>query len=316
MIGGAGYLGEAWSEYMIRRYKARIIWIGRSTLNDSIQAKLDRLSAFGPAPEYVSADAADSASLERAYQFIKERHTKMNGIIHSAMDLSEQSLNNMKTEEFKSVLRAKADVSVSMAEVFGREPLDFALFFSSLVAFIHNVKQSHYAAGCAFSDAFAKELDQTWNCPVKVMNWGYWGNSEAAEDGDFIQLMDQIGLGLIEPDAAMEALETLMTLPVDQAAFIHTTKPVAVEGMNEREKISVYPPQPLVFSQQPKVAPPGARLVREAEHQELDDFLYQLLIAQLKEADLLTPQSLKAYDQFFTISQADGVVDRRPAASD
>lgn len=76
VIGGAGYLGEAWSEYMIRRYKARIIWIGRSTLNDSIQAKLDRLSAFGPAPEYVSADAADSASLERAYQFIKERHTK------------------------------------------------------------------------------------------------------------------------------------------------------------------------------------------------------------------------------------------------
>ena len=46
VIGGAGYLGEAWSEYMIRRYKARIIWIGRSTLNDSIQAKLDRLSAF------------------------------------------------------------------------------------------------------------------------------------------------------------------------------------------------------------------------------------------------------------------------------
>ena len=38
------------------------------------------------------------------------------------------------------------------------------------------------------------------------------------------------------------------------------------------------------------------RLVREAEHQELDDFLYQLLIAQLKEADLLTPQSLKAYE--------------------
>ncbi|MDJ1631528.1 KR domain-containing protein [Bacillus velezensis] len=66
----------------------------------------------------------------------------MNGIIHSAMDLSEQSLNNMKTEEFKSVPRAKADVSVSMAEVFGREPLDFALFFSSLVAFIHNVSKA------------------------------------------------------------------------------------------------------------------------------------------------------------------------------
>ncbi len=48
VIGGAGYLGEAWSEYMIRRYKAHIIWIGRSTLNDSIQAKLDLAQRIRP----------------------------------------------------------------------------------------------------------------------------------------------------------------------------------------------------------------------------------------------------------------------------
>ncbi|MCP6681311.1 SDR family NAD(P)-dependent oxidoreductase [Bacillus nakamurai] len=295
VIGGAGYLGEAWSEYMIRRYQARVIWIGRSRINESIQAKLDRLAAYGPAPEYVSADAADSASLQQAYNRIKERCPHINGIIHSAMDLSEQSLNNMELDEFRSVLKAKADVSVSMAKVFEQEPLDFVLFFSSLVAFIHNVKQSHYASGCAFSDAFAKELGVNWNCPVKVMNWGYWGNSEAAEDGNFVQLMDQIGLGLIEPDAAMEALEALLTMPLHQAAFIHTTKPVAVEGMSEKEQLSVYTPQPLTAAAQLGVQPPDAETLRGAEHEELDDFLYHLLIAQLKEAGLLTPKSMKAY---------------------
>lgn len=47
VIGGAGYIGEAWSEYMIRRYQAQIVWIGRSQLNAAIQSKIDRLSALG-----------------------------------------------------------------------------------------------------------------------------------------------------------------------------------------------------------------------------------------------------------------------------
>lgn len=56
VIGGAGYIGEAWSEYMIRRYQAQIVWIGRSQINDAIQAKLNRLSALGPAPYYIATD--------------------------------------------------------------------------------------------------------------------------------------------------------------------------------------------------------------------------------------------------------------------
>ncbi|MGE0942799.1 SDR family oxidoreductase, partial [Bacillus wiedmannii] len=112
VIGGAGYIGEAWSEYMIRSYQAQIIWIGRSPLNDANQAKLDRLAYVGPMPHYIAADAADVNSLQQAYEKVKERYAHIHGVVHSAMNLSEQSLENMRLEEFRSGLSAKVDVSV------------------------------------------------------------------------------------------------------------------------------------------------------------------------------------------------------------
>ncbi|MEG7378239.1 SDR family NAD(P)-dependent oxidoreductase [Bacillus subtilis] len=286
VIGGAGYIGEAWSEYMIRRYQAQIVWIGRSQINDAIQAKIDRLSALGPEPYYIAADAADMHSLQQAYDQVKKRHPEIHGIVHSAMVLSEQSLDNMTMEEFTAGLAAKMDASVRTAQVFQQEHLDFVLFFSSLVAHIKNVKQSHYASGCAFADAFAHQLSHTWACPVKVMNWGYWGNSEAAEDEQYVQLMNQIGLGLIEPAEGMKALEALLSGPVSQTAFIHTTKPVAVEGVNQKEFITLYSEHPSADAESLKGRLQKTGQFQRVTHEELDDLLYRLLLGQLQTAGL------------------------------
>lgn len=271
---------------MIRRYQAQIVWIGRSQINDAIKAKVDRLSALGPEPYYIAADAADMHSLQQAYDQVKKRYPHIHGIVHSAMVLSEQSLENMALEEFRAGLAAKMDVSVRVAQVFRQENLDFVLFFSSLVAHIKNVKQSHYASGCAFADAFAHRLSQSWACPVKVMNWGYWGNSEAAEDEQYVQLMNQIGLGLIEPAEGMKALEALLSGPVSQTAFIHTTKSVAVEGVNQNEFITLYPERPSVDAESLKERLPKTGQLQRVTHEELDDLLYRLLLGQLQTAGL------------------------------
>ena len=42
VIGGAGGIGEVWSQFMMENYRAQIIWIGRRKKDDAIQAKLDR----------------------------------------------------------------------------------------------------------------------------------------------------------------------------------------------------------------------------------------------------------------------------------
>ena len=130
VIGGAGGIGEVFSEYVISEYKARVIWIGRREEDEEIERKRRRLGEKGPEPEYIRGDAANREELERAYQEIKRRHGQVNGVIHSAVGIFDESLEKVEEERFREVLKVKVDASVRIAQVFAGEPLDFALFFS------------------------------------------------------------------------------------------------------------------------------------------------------------------------------------------
>jgi polyketide synthase PksN len=241
VIGGAGGIGAAWSEYMIRTYQARIIWIDRREKDAAIRTKLDSLSSPGPAPHYITTDASDQQALRQAYKEIKQRYSQIHGVIHSTIVLLDKSLANMEEERFKAGLEAKVDVSVRLAQVFQEEPLDFVLFFSSMISFIKTPGQSNYTSGCTFTDAFARQLSQEWPCAVKVMNWGYWGSLGIVSSNAYRERMSQAGFDSIEPPEAWEALETLLNTPLDQIALIKTTKTLTLEGVNPRESVTIYP---------------------------------------------------------------------------
>ncbi|MFJ6208620.1 SDR family NAD(P)-dependent oxidoreductase [Lysinibacillus sp. NPDC092081] len=239
VIGGAGGIGEAWSEYMIRTYQAQIIWIGRRPINTDIQAKIDRLETLGSTPLYITADATNRESLQRAYEKIKEHYSHIHGVIHSAIVLRDQSLMKMEEEHFQEALTAKVNVSVRLAQIFRGEPLDFVLFFSSINSFSKFPGQSNYAAGCTFKDAFAHQLAIEWPCIVKVMNWGYWGSLGIVSSEVYQERMAQLGIGSIEPPEAMDALESLLAGTVDQMALTNLTQPM--KGINYEESVVVYP---------------------------------------------------------------------------
>ena len=242
VIGGAGGIGEVWSEYMIRTYKAQVIWIGRREKDAAIRSKVERLGTLGPAPYYIRTDARDQGALRKAAEEVKKIFTRIDGVIHSAVGTQDQSLMNMSEEHFRAGLSAKADVSVRIAQVFQKETLDFVMFFSSIGAFGKILGHSSYASGCNFEDAFACQLAREWQCRVKVMNWGYWGDigiANAVPD-TLKKRLALTGIGFIEPPEAMEALEALLGGPVDQVVLIKTEAPLNMEGSVPDELITVY----------------------------------------------------------------------------
>ncbi|PRA40675.1 hypothetical protein CQ061_30925, partial [Paenibacillus sp. MYb67] len=264
VIGGAGGIGEVWSEYMIRTYQARVIWIGRSEYNDEIRHKQNRLSALGAAPEYISANAANEEDLMGAYITIKSRFKTINGIVHSAIVLQDGSLEQMTEEQFQHVFTAKLDVSVVMANIFAKENLDFVLFFSSMNSFTRRPGQSNYSAGCMFKDSFAHWLRQSWTCPVKIMNWGFWGNIGRVASLEYRERMDRMGVGSIEAPEAMEALEMLMSLDLTQAALLKT-KAHPIPGIHMQKSVRVY------MSDHPiKESRPETRGIMRISHPEQD----------------------------------------------
>jgi polyketide synthase PksM len=230
VIGGAGGIGEAWSEALLRRGPARLVWVGRRPLDASIQARLDRLAALGPAPLYLAADATDREQLAGVRAAVLEAYGRIDGLVHAAVVLRDHSLENMTEEEMRTGLAPKIDVSVRLAQVFGGDALDFVLVFSSMMSFVKEPGQANYVAGCAFTDAFARRLAAEWPCRVRVINWGYWASVGVASSERLRERMARKGFGSIELPGAMAALDYLLGGPAGQLAYIVTTNAAALEG--------------------------------------------------------------------------------------
>lgn len=293
LIGGAGGLGEVWTEHLIRARRARVIWIGRRELNAEIQSKLTRLQALGPAPEYIRADACSRDELEAARAEILRRHGRIDGIVHAAIVLRDTNLPRMTQQRFEAALRAKVDVSVRMLQVFGAEPLDFVLFFSSLMSFGKAAGQSNYAAGCAFKDAYAQALSRKLPGLVKTLNWGFWGSVGVVASQAYRTRMASFGLGSIEPDEGMAALDALCGGPMQQMAYLKATwvsarQALRVSATECLTHFNSRKPQPALRpgAGDSALPPAAAKALGAAQRREVDHLLITMLHERLKSLGL------------------------------
>ncbi len=315
VIGGAGGIGEAWSEALLRRLRVQLVWIGRRPLDEALQARLDRLSRLGPAPLYIAADATDREQLESARDTVKRELGRIDGVIHAAVVLRDKSLANMTEEELAAGLAPKIDVCVRLAQVFAGEPLDFVLFFSSMLAFLKWPGQSNYIAGCVFKDAFAERLAAEWPCRVRTINWGYWGTVGVAASDFHRSLMARKGFGSIELDGAMQVLDQLLSGPARQLFHVNTIDSRALEGFSVRSDewathyqtalpswIEGVRQAPLAESAEERERLPGWSLAGE----EIDGAMTELLWAQLQSLPLLMRQGQSAAEMRARV----GILDR------
>ncbi|WP_230646944.1 KR domain-containing protein, partial [Bradyrhizobium sp. Leaf401] len=144
--------------------------------------------------------------------------------------------------------------------------------------------QSNYASGCNFADAFAHHLARSLGCPVKIMNWGYWGTVGVVASEPYRARMAQLGIGSIEVEEGMAALEALLCGPLDQLAFVKTTRPLDIATTTEQ--LCVYPAQ--IGSSLARLAELQGSFAEPAQLEDrqlregIDELLCRLLWAQLQ----------------------------------
>ncbi|KWZ38906.1 polyketide synthase [Burkholderia savannae] len=227
-IGGAGGIGRVWTEHVIRACGAQVVWIGRRPLDAQIDAHCSALAALGPRPSYLSADASDADALRAARDTVLARFGRIDGVVHTAIVLQDGGLAQQHEAQFSAALSAQVATSANLARVFGGDALDFILFFSSLQSAFVAAGQGNYAAGCTFRDAFADWLRTQVRCAVKVVNWGFWGQTGVVASEPYRQRMAALGIGSIEPAAAMAVVDALLGASVDQVGYLKTTASAAL----------------------------------------------------------------------------------------
>ncbi|TMP46554.1 hypothetical protein CWB96_13445 [Pseudoalteromonas citrea] len=222
VLGGAGGLGQAWSEWMIRHYNAQIIWLGRSQENEKIKNDIARLAPIGKAPVYYSTDATDQHAMQSAIESIEQSFEQIHGVVHSILHLEDQSVAKMDDAQFLRSYQAKQQTGYTTFELFKHRDLDFVLLFSSLQSFSPAAGQSNYAAGCQYLDSLAKSYSD--QVPVKIVNWGYWGSIGIVQDDYYQQKMAKVGIGSIEVNEGMSALAEFMSSSVSQVGIVKVTE--------------------------------------------------------------------------------------------
>ncbi|KZW99784.1 hypothetical protein JL49_15650 [Pseudoalteromonas luteoviolacea] len=222
VLGGAGGLGQVWSEWMVTNHDAQIIWLGRRAINENIQSDIARVAKLGKAPVYVQCDASDKVAMEKAFVDITNQFGALNGVVHSILHLEDQTVANMDESQFSRSYHAKQRTGEVALEVFSQAGLDFFLFFSSMQSFSPAAGQSNYAAGCLYLDALARTYQQ--QCPIKIINWGYWGSVGVVQDEFYQKKMRTMGIGSIEAEQGMQALATFMDSNLTQAGVLKVTQ--------------------------------------------------------------------------------------------
>lgn len=222
IVGGAGGIGQALSEYMIKHCQARVIWLGRRAVDDRISAAIERLSKFGWAPEYVQVDATDFRALRAAYDQLVSRFGRVNGVINAAMVFKTCSFKDMSITDFEHVYAVKAGTSINLARILAHENIDYLINFSSINSFITAADQSHYAAGSVFQDALSAQMQSACKYKVKTINWGYWTTDGALAGSDIFQKWRKgSGVGDLTIDDAVLVIEKTLRSSLQQVVFIN-----------------------------------------------------------------------------------------------
>lgn len=241
VIGGAGGLGTAWSQYAIERCHAQVIWLGRRALDAQIQEQIDVCAQAGRAPLYYQADACDLDALQVCLQQIRQRFGAIHGVIHSALSLEDSTLSNMDEATLRKVYFAKLQSSLNLGVALREAPPQFLLFFSSTVVFTPPPGQANYSAGCLFQNALAEQLARELPSQVKVINWGFWGHTGVAASAQYRERMARNGIASIEPVDGMQALNHLFADDLNQLALLKVTdrvqNPPALIPSEQRLKV-------------------------------------------------------------------------------
>ncbi|WP_170292322.1 non-ribosomal peptide synthetase [Xanthomonas maliensis] len=224
LVGGAGHVGRHLSAHLLQR-AAALVWIGRRPAAE-VQEALAQF-ASDPRLSYYQADASDPQALRRVRAEVLARHRRIDAVLVATTDFSLVPLTSLSPVALHEAFAAKVGPAVAVAETFGGDAREGLIFLSSLVVYLGNRAQAHYAAACAWQDAFARALSLR-GIKARVMNWGYW----TIDDPHRSEELHDIGIAFIDAASGGAALDILRAGPFDQLGFLRTRAPLAIEGLN------------------------------------------------------------------------------------
>jgi acyl transferase domain-containing protein/short-subunit dehydrogenase/acyl carrier protein len=207
--GGLSGIGLKVAEWLAARGAGAVLLLGRQPPNEHQLAALAAIRANGGAVEAMQCDVGDPAAV-RALRGPLESLPPLRGVLHAAGVLADALLCNQDAARFEAVARSKIDGGCNLHEFTREEPLDLFILFSSLSGTFGTPGQANYGAANGFLDGLAA-WRRSQGLPALSVAWGAWGTEGMATALPLAHQarFKRLGLGLMEPKAALHALQNV-----------------------------------------------------------------------------------------------------------
>ncbi|HEY0790747.1 MAG TPA: SDR family NAD(P)-dependent oxidoreductase, partial [Chthoniobacterales bacterium] len=90
VAGGAGGIGQAFSEHLAEKYQARLAWIGRRAPDAELARQIAAVERKGGELIYLRADLTSPETIQEAFATVRRQWGRVDGVVHSALVLRDQ----------------------------------------------------------------------------------------------------------------------------------------------------------------------------------------------------------------------------------
>ena len=238
ITGGLGGVGFIFARYLAQRYQAKLILIGRSSLDADKEVKLRQLNALGAKAYYLIGDVGKEESVQQLIAETKRYFGKLHGIIHCAGIQIDPLLFAKSWETFEQVLAAKVWGTIYLERATQQENLDIFILFSSIVSFLGYHGQSDYGSANAFLDAFAgwqhAKTNGVLGTKTIAINWPLWADGNMQLHEFVVTQMTEIGLQPLDSEKGIYAFEQIIRSDKPNIALFYGDQDRLAKVLNEQ----------------------------------------------------------------------------------
>ncbi|MDE9436119.1 amino acid adenylation domain-containing protein [Xenorhabdus bovienii] len=156
IVGGLKGLGYTLACQLLEEnpHVSLVLW-GRSSLDETLQKRLDILQQRNAKVRYSMLDVTDHQQVEQEIAVLRQRKEEWRGIIYCAGMIDDAFIINKSRSSFRQVFNTKVAGVKAIDQALGNTKLDYFLLYSSLAVVVGNEGQSDYAAANAWLQQFA-----------------------------------------------------------------------------------------------------------------------------------------------------------------
>ena len=268
LTGGAGALAFIFAREILGRLRhVTLVLAGRSRRDAALEARLaalaqDARDPHGACIEYIQVDLAQQAGVATLASAIRDRHRRLDGVLHCAGILRDNFIALKTEDELRAVFASKVASLLNLEHAIAGIAPDFMVLFSSVAAAIGNAGQADYAMANAYLDAHAASYNPSRR--TLSINWPLWRDGGMALDVHTERwLAANTGLAPLPTAAGLEAFYRAWSTGLPQVMVLAGA--AAIEQLPPGLAAHAAPPtspsilEPIVMQSSPLVQPDAAR---------------------------------------------------------